>query len=124
MSDLNKNNDYNEIIMKIFVYGFVIIMIFFILLFVLIAIFNGPQSDKNKNDPHIDNKSTIDIDNENTLHIDDKNKNSLQIDDMKSMILENNSVIKTVIKSEQGGLFDVVLNRQKVPIDYWLFSSR
>jgi hypothetical protein len=122
MSDSNNGNtskyqygdgaDLNELTMKLLVYGFVAIMILCLLMFTINAITVGPKVDCE------DQKEGFE-----TNNADPQPVNTLFVRDEKSSGMEPESVIKTVIKPKQGQMMDVILHKERVPIDHWIFQK-
>jgi YD repeat-containing protein len=124
---MNLNNDgvdYNELAMRILVYGFVAIMVVCFLMFTFNAIAVGPKNDAVENVENFDNKQSADQNSDQSLA---KTKNPDSQSDVRvahnSGAVAPNSVVKTVIKPQQGHLMDVILTRERVPIDYWIFQK-
>ena len=118
------NLDYNEIVMELLVYGFVTIMVLCFLMFVVNAIVAGPKSDRDSEEnTETFNNSESDT-SQNTLHSAQGTvQGTVQgvTKELEGMGPEN--VIKTSIHPLQGQIMDVVLHRERVPIDYWIFEK-
>lgn len=127
MSDLNINTnddeiDCNEFVMRVLICGFIIIMVFCLFMFTINAIFVGPKNADSTNK---------DFDNP-PLNFNNPEPMSKQVvineeanDDIENTqsLVEPNSIIKTVIKPLQGNIIDIILNKERVPIDYWIFQE-
>ena len=119
MSEINTNQngnelDLNEFTMSVLVLGFVAMLILCLLLFTFNAITNGPKKDTK------DNSEGFATDTDKILEID--LENHVEHDSAK-LSQDGNAVIKSVIKPLQGFMIDVVVSKDRVPIDYWIFQE-
>lgn len=129
MSNFNMDTDddridYNEFVMRFLVYGFVAILIFCLFLFIINAIFVGTKDTKDLKE-HFETSTDI------SYQVDDTKINDTKINDAKvnvdvedlRKLIEPNTIVKTVIKPLQGHIIDIIVNKEKVPIDYWIFQE-
>jgi hypothetical protein len=117
----SNGGDLNELMMKFLVYVFVVFMIFCLVLFTINAFIVGPK--KNCTDREVSENFETDTSSPsvNTMYL--KNNDFPNSNSNNNNALNPESIIKTVIKSQQGQLMDVVLHKERVPIDYWIFKK-
>jgi hypothetical protein len=123
MSDLNADSinnsgdceipDFNEILMQTIIFGLLFIMVMAIVVFVLNAILNGsdPETEKFESVKSTDFQRYLDSD------------RSTDSDNSSDVDSGGNKVINVRIAPQQGNMIDVVLKRERVPIDYWIFEQ-